>query len=80
MVDSMSRFPTFRRRFSNLVKSLYLDARETGALIPSEADSKSRGKISKPTDSRDKQKRVAENADLPSELEVSSESSSSNYV
>lgn len=31
MVAFMSRMPTFRRRFRNLVKVLYLEALETGA-------------------------------------------------
>ncbi|GAB4825345.1 hypothetical protein Ancab_008217 [Ancistrocladus abbreviatus] len=32
IVGSMSRMPTFRRRFQNLVKTLYLEAVKTGAL------------------------------------------------
>lgn len=31
MVASMSRIPTFRRRFMNLVKVLYIEALQTGA-------------------------------------------------
>lgn len=31
MVASMSRIPTFRRRFMNLVKVLYIEALEMGA-------------------------------------------------
>lgn len=31
MVASMSRIPTFRRRFMNLVKVLYIEALEVGA-------------------------------------------------
>ena len=53
-----------------MVKSLYLEAIETGALSP---NSKSRGKMSKLIDSSERQKRVAENVDVSGKLEVSSE-------
>lgn len=32
IIGSLSRIPTFRRRFKNLVKVLYLEAIETGLL------------------------------------------------
>lgn len=33
IVASMSRIPTFRRRFQNLVKLLYIEAMQTGLLV-----------------------------------------------
>lgn len=32
-MGSMTRMPTFRRRFQNLVKVLYMEAAKTGALV-----------------------------------------------
>lgn len=37
MVVSMSRIPTFRRRFRNLVKVLYLEALQTGLIVNQDA-------------------------------------------
>ncbi|XP_008777696.1 uncharacterized membrane protein At3g27390 isoform X2 [Phoenix dactylifera] len=62
IVANMSRIPSFRRRFSNLIKTLYLEAIENGTLRSSEADSKSRGKINRLIDSREKQNRRTESA------------------
>ncbi|KAK1268903.1 hypothetical protein QJS04_geneDACA006665 [Acorus gramineus] len=45
IVASMSRMPTFRRRFNNLVKSLYVEAIETGAIVENGGSSRSKGKI-----------------------------------
>lgn len=47
IVASMSRMPTFRRRFTNLVKVLYLEAIETGTISQEEGSSKSKGKKSR---------------------------------
>ena len=33
IVGSMARMPTFRRRFQDLVKALYMESAKTGALI-----------------------------------------------
>ncbi|XP_073010956.1 uncharacterized membrane protein At3g27390 isoform X2 [Typha latifolia] len=46
IVANMSRIPSFRRRFTNLVKALYLDAVETGIITSRDGSSKSRVNIS----------------------------------
>ena len=38
MVGSMSRMPTFRRKFKNLVKLLYLEALQAGILASQDAE------------------------------------------
>ncbi|KAI3465553.1 hypothetical protein Pfo_022216 [Paulownia fortunei] len=43
IVGSMSRLPTFRRRFRNLVKVLYLEAMQTGLLVKHVAGSSKSG-------------------------------------
>ncbi|KAK1316602.1 putative membrane protein [Acorus calamus] len=45
IVASMSRMPTFRRRFNNLVKALYVEAIETGAMVENGGSSRLKGKI-----------------------------------
>lgn len=46
IVTNMSRIPSFRRRFKSLVKSLYLEAIETGALTEARGGSASGSKTS----------------------------------
>lgn len=69
VVASMSRIPTFRRRFNNLVKTLYLEAIRTGALSQSEVSPKSRAKMNKLMDGAEKKNKVAKDADRSSSLE-----------
>ncbi|KAK1291793.1 putative membrane protein [Acorus calamus] len=45
IVASMSRMPTFRRRFNILVKALYVEAIEIGAIVENGGSSRSKGKI-----------------------------------
>lgn len=74
IVASMSRFPTFRRRFNNLIKALYLEAIQTGALDQADLNSNSRDKISKLIyNNKEMQKKGAEDSDGPSKLQDSSE-------
>ncbi|XP_010942909.1 uncharacterized membrane protein At3g27390 isoform X1 [Elaeis guineensis] len=60
IVANMSRIPSFRRRFNNLIKTLYLEAIESGTLSRAEVGSKSRGKINRLIDSREMQNRNTE--------------------
>ncbi|KAJ8491109.1 hypothetical protein OPV22_012830 [Ensete ventricosum] len=62
IVANMSRIPSFRRRFTSLVKSLYLEAIETGALTEDHGESASGSKTS---DGRKRQnKSVARSSSL----------------
>lgn len=54
---SLSRMPTFRRRFRNLVRILYLDAVERGLLGTTEGNVKP-GSEPVMTDSEEKEKSV----------------------
>ncbi|XP_077216994.1 putative membrane protein At3g27390 isoform X2 [Tasmannia lanceolata] len=62
IVTSMSLIPTFRRRFRNLVKVLYVEAIATGALSSDQESNKSKGDTSRSNNHGDKQdEEVAEN-------------------
>ncbi|KAI0519451.1 hypothetical protein KFK09_006899 [Dendrobium nobile] len=54
IVASLSRMPTFRRRFNNLVKDLYVYAIETGKLSWNDIESKTRSKIGRDLEERKK--------------------------
>ncbi|PKA49174.1 putative membrane protein [Apostasia shenzhenica] len=45
MVASFSRMPTFRRRFNNLAKALFVEAMEAGMWTSNEIESKTRSKL-----------------------------------
>lgn len=62
IVANMSRIPSFRRRFNNLITTLYLEAIENGTLSQAEAGSNSRDKINRLIHSRAKQKISTEGA------------------
>lgn len=52
MVASLTRMPTFRRRFNNLVKNLYVYAIETGKLSWNDIELKTRSKIGRDLEER----------------------------
>lgn len=62
MMVSLSRMPTFRRRFSNLMKALYVYAIETCKLSSNQINSKTRSKIDKIIEEKKKQNRNLERA------------------
>lgn len=62
MVALLSRMPTFRRRFKNLLKALYVYSIEAGKQSSNQVDAKARSKVDKIMEERKKRSRNLERA------------------